>query len=99
MSLLSTLTFFLCLLSQSHAFSTPTRRGNEPAAMRMQEPWTWKDMPRKASEGKEAPEALEIAIGRVAMVGSVLFLAEEVLTGESILEQMIHTAHVLVHTV
>lgn len=62
----------------------------------MPEPWT---LPRKASESKQVPEAVEIAIGRVAMVGSVLFLTEEVLTGQSILEQMIHTAHVLVHTV
>ena len=62
----------------------------------MPEPWT---LPRKASESKQVSEAVEIGIGRVAMVGSVLFLTEEVWTGQSILEQLIHTAHVLVHTV
>lgn len=95
MSLLSTFMILMCLLSQSDAFSTPSR---EPAR-RLQEPWTWKDMPRKATEGMEVSEAVEIAVGRAAMVGSVLFLTEEILTGESILDQMIHTAHVLVHTV
>lgn len=96
MSVLGTLMMLLCLLAQSQAFSTPTRR--EPA-IRMQEPWTWKDMPRKANQRGEVSEVVEIAIGRIAMVGSVMFLTDEVLTGESILEQMIHAANVLVHTV
>ncbi len=72
------------------AFSTPTK----PALL---ESSTWKDMPRK--ERAEFSDTVEIAVGRVAMVGSVLFLTEEVLTGESILEQMMDAAHVLVHTV
>ncbi len=85
MSLLSIFVVLSCLLSQTTAFSTPTK------------PTTWKDMPRK--ERTEVSDTVEIAVGRVAMVGSVLFLAEEILTGESILEQMMDAANVLVHTV
>ena len=52
----------------------------------------WIDRPRKSTDDDllfEVADSTEILLGRVAMVGAVFFLAQEILTGESIPAQLV----------
>lgn len=81
---------------QDSPTATTTTRRDHPAA--------WFDQPARKSSSETADRLLQVAdsteilLGRAAMIGAVVFLATEVVTGESIPAQFISLMSSGMHT-
>lgn len=78
--------------------SSVPRENDTPSSS--QERPAWINLPmRRSDEDKllRAADNIEIVVGRVAMLGSLILLSQELLTGESIQEQVVNLAGVLLN--